>query len=328
MILADKIVDERKIMGLSQEELAEKLGVSRQAVSKWESAQSMPDLQRVLQLAELFGVSTDYLLKDDAVKNLSDGLREYKEGEYRCVTVEEANAFMDFRRHGSRFIALATMLCIISPTILIFLVGFSEYGIWGITETVAAAVGMAWLFLTVAAAVVIFIYYGTGEKEYEYIQKQPFETAYGVTGIVRERRKSFEKTYAFGLSAGIAMCVIAALPLIIAGVMEAPEVVYTSMTALLLLIVAAGVYLIIRVCTVKGSFDALLQEGDYSKMEKRVNRKMDLFSGVYWCTVTAGYLGWSFVSGNWKLTWIVWPVAGVLFAAAASVVRMMSDKEE
>ena len=55
MILADKITEERKKNGWSQEELAEKLGVSRQAVSKWESAGTIPDLQRVLQLAELFG---------------------------------------------------------------------------------------------------------------------------------------------------------------------------------------------------------------------------------------------------------------------------------
>lgn len=50
MILAEKIMEERKKNGWSQEELAEKLSVSRQAVSKWESAQSIPDLQRVIQL--------------------------------------------------------------------------------------------------------------------------------------------------------------------------------------------------------------------------------------------------------------------------------------
>ena len=53
MILADKIMNERKRNGWSQEELAEKLGVSRQSVSKWESAQSVPDLNRILQLADI-----------------------------------------------------------------------------------------------------------------------------------------------------------------------------------------------------------------------------------------------------------------------------------
>ena len=62
MILANKITEERKKNGWSQEELANQLGVSRQAVSKWESASSVPDLQRVLELSKLFGVTTDYLL--------------------------------------------------------------------------------------------------------------------------------------------------------------------------------------------------------------------------------------------------------------------------
>ena len=58
MNLADKIIEERKKNGWSQEELASKLGVSRQAVSKWESSGSIPDLQRILQMSELFGVTT------------------------------------------------------------------------------------------------------------------------------------------------------------------------------------------------------------------------------------------------------------------------------
>ena len=54
MILADKIINERKKNGWSQEELADKLSVSRQSVSKWEGAQSVPDLNRIVQMAELF----------------------------------------------------------------------------------------------------------------------------------------------------------------------------------------------------------------------------------------------------------------------------------
>ena len=65
MILADKIIELRKQNGWSQEDLAEKMDVSRQAISKWEGAQSVPDMGRIVRLSELFGVSTDYLLKDD-----------------------------------------------------------------------------------------------------------------------------------------------------------------------------------------------------------------------------------------------------------------------
>lgn len=64
MTLADKIIKLRKQHGWSQEELADKMDVSRQAVSKWECAQTIPDIEKILQLSQLFNVSTDYLLKD------------------------------------------------------------------------------------------------------------------------------------------------------------------------------------------------------------------------------------------------------------------------
>ena len=65
MILADKIIKLRKEKGMSQEELAERLNVSRQAVSKWECNETVPDIQNIIQLSNLFEVTTDYLLKDN-----------------------------------------------------------------------------------------------------------------------------------------------------------------------------------------------------------------------------------------------------------------------
>ncbi len=63
MNMADRIQQMRKKAGLSQEELADRVGVSRQAVSKWEGGQSSPDLENIVIMSDLFGVTTDYLLK-------------------------------------------------------------------------------------------------------------------------------------------------------------------------------------------------------------------------------------------------------------------------
>ena len=168
MILADKIIGERKRLGLSQEELAEKLSVSRQAVSKWESAQSTPDLQRLLQMAELFEVSTDYLLKDEI--EVPDGRKSDTQGgtdtPVRRVSMEEANDFMRFNRDGGKKVAIGVMLCILSPVLLIFLAGFAESGVWNVTESLAIAIGMAVLFLLVAAAVFIFVSYGLASERF------------------------------------------------------------------------------------------------------------------------------------------------------------------
>lgn len=66
MILGEKIMRLRQSKGLSQEELGEKMSVSRQAVSKWETGQTMPDVDKIIQMSEFFGVTTDYLLKDES----------------------------------------------------------------------------------------------------------------------------------------------------------------------------------------------------------------------------------------------------------------------
>lgn len=92
MILADKIIRLRKKNGWSQEELAEKINVSRQAVSKWESAQTVPDLEKILMLGALFGVTTDYLLKDEIEsEEFSSG---GEDSAVRRLTLAEANEYL------------------------------------------------------------------------------------------------------------------------------------------------------------------------------------------------------------------------------------------
>lgn len=63
MTLSEKIMNLRKKNGWSQEELAERLDISRQSVSKWESGESVPTLEKLIRISEIFEVSTDYLLK-------------------------------------------------------------------------------------------------------------------------------------------------------------------------------------------------------------------------------------------------------------------------
>ena len=304
MILADKITEERKKNGWSQEELADKLGVSRQAVSKWESAGSTPDLQRVIQLAQLFDVSTDYLLRDEVVRQ-EETIRpdieiEMKEkGSVRRVSMEEANSFLDLKQKSAPAIANAIFLCVISPSLLILFSMMTESTVLPISETMGEAIGMLFLFLAIAPAVFIFITNGLREKSMEYLEQESFETAYGVSGMVKERKRAYEPTFSRGLAIGV----------------------------FLLFVVAAGVNLIVRVSIVKGSYEALLQEGEFTKKEKKTKGKLDVLSGIYWCIVTAIYLGWSFSTARWDFTWIIWPVAGVLFGAISGIVRLKEETE-
>lgn len=72
MAISDKIQELRKQNGMSQEQLAEKMGVSRQAVSKWESGICAPDIEKIIALSGLFGVSIDYLIKGEEAEALKE----------------------------------------------------------------------------------------------------------------------------------------------------------------------------------------------------------------------------------------------------------------
>lgn len=98
MILADKIIDLRKKAGWSQEELAEKLAVTRQSVSKWEGAQSIPDMDKVVQMSRLFGVTTDYLLKDEIETAEPTVTEDDRRPPLRRVTIGEASDYLGAAR--------------------------------------------------------------------------------------------------------------------------------------------------------------------------------------------------------------------------------------
>ena len=154
MILADKIIDERKKNGWSQEELADKLGVSRQSVSKWEGAQSVPDLQRILEMSKLFGVSTDYLLKDDETVRPVSEAEEDTGKAMRRVSMEEANSFLNENRKFALKIAIGVLLSVLCPVPLLMLEAAKEAGLFGITDGVAGGVGMVVLLLFIAASLI------------------------------------------------------------------------------------------------------------------------------------------------------------------------------
>lgn len=319
MILADKIIEERKKNGWSQEELANKLGVSRQAVSKWESAGSIPDLQRILQMSELFGVTTDYLLKDEIEEA---PLNEYVETNTIKVSMEEANQYLDMKHRGSRIVANATSLCILSPVPLIILGTMTE-------DHTLIGFSLVFLLILVAIAVYLFVNYGLCESHMQHLEKENFETEYGVSGMVREKRNQYESTFIRNTAIGVVLCILSVIPTIMAGIMDADDSICGLSVGLLLIIVSIGVNILIRAGMIKSSYDTLLQEGEYTKEEKHLKKKTDDFSGAYWCLVVVIYLGWSFSTNNWKFTWIIWPVAGVLYAAVLGIVKMIvGNKDE
>ncbi|MGN0360914.1 MAG: XRE family transcriptional regulator, partial [Hominisplanchenecus sp.] len=129
------------------------------------------------------------------------------------------------------------------------------------------------------------------------------------------------------ITTGVALCIVSVIPLMIAGGAGASDQICILCTALLLVMIAGAVYLFVWAGMLHGNYDKILQVGDYTLENKKLNKKTGWFSGVYWCTVTAVYLLISFVFDNWSISWVIWPVAGVLFAAVVQVVKNHAKKE-
>ena len=318
MILADKIVQLRKKNGWSQEELAAQLNVSQQAVSKWEGAQSVPDLDRILQMSALFGVTTDYLLKDELeAEEPTSG----EVSELRRVGLEEANAYLAWRERASLRIAVATFLCILSPIPLLLLSAASQVEGWGISENQAGIAGVIVLLMIVAAAVAVFIACGSRNAPYEFLEKEAFETEYGVEGMVRERQRAYRSDYARGNILGTCCCILAPVALLI-GAFSGDDFLTVAMLCVTLLVAGVGVMIFISVGVRWAAMQRLLQEGEFSAEDRDANRFKGAVSAAYWLIATAVYLAWSFITEDWQHTWIVWPVAGVLFGGAMALCNL------
>ena len=106
MNLGEKIFKLRKEKGLSQEALAEQIGTTRQAVSKWENNQGFPETEKLLQLSNIFEVSTDFLLKDAKTEKSAD-----EKGYY--VSREMAEAYIISEKKVSRYVGTGFMLSLI-----------------------------------------------------------------------------------------------------------------------------------------------------------------------------------------------------------------------
>ena len=322
MILADKIVSLRKKAGWSQEELAEQLGVTRQSVSKWEGAQSVPDMDKVVQMSRLFGVTTDYLLKDE----IEEQAALVEESPLRRVTMGQAADYLARRRAAAPKVAFAVLLCIVSPVTLLLLAAMSEVQRFPISGNAAAGIGLCVMLVLLAVAVSIFLRADADVRDYRFLEEEPFETEYGVTGMVRQRQREYADTRTRYTTIGVVLYVLAAAPLFAAVCIDGSDLLYVGAVGVLLVLVGIGCLFLVSAGVYSSAMERLLEEGDYARGQKKHRRVLGTVSTIYWLAATAVFLIYTYgPSGNGqpRYSWIIWAVAGVLYAAVMGVVRLL-----
>ena len=317
MILADKIVHLRKKAGWSQEELAEKMSVSRQSISKWEGSTSIPDLNKIIKLSQIFCVSLDYLVKDEI--DQVDFTGADTDDNPPMISLSEATEYFDLNIKATKIYSRCVLICIYAFIPLIILLGLSNSQNGVLSEPFAISIGMITILLFSTFAIMLYLKAKHLTRNHEIFEEGKFELEYGVKSIFKERFEDFNKHYVKNLSLGIAICIISVVPLLIAGIYDAPDRLLMMMLALLLATSGIGIYIIIPATSIKAVYMCLLKEDDYSPKYIKENEKIEKFAGFYWPIVVAIFLGWSLFTSDWDISWVVWPIAALLYIGISSL---------
>ncbi|WP_444993940.1 helix-turn-helix domain-containing protein [Aliikangiella sp. IMCC44359] len=325
MILAEKIVRLRKQIGWSQEDLAEKMSVSRQSVSKWESTNSIPDLNKIIMLAEIFDVSTDYLLKDDV--ETSETSSNNLEVNTVQISLEQAMKYVDNKIAAAQLIAKGVFLCIGSTVPLFALLAMAETNLLNLTSSIATVIGIVFILVMVAIGVSFFIRTNQYESDTSPIENEEFELAYGVHSVFKEKLKKFRGIYNLRLSVGISMFIFCVVPLLAGSILSDGSEMILMMLIVTILMVAIGVYIVVPASAQYEAYSQILQENGFEISKSRRTKRAEKLAAFYWPLLTAIYIGWSLWTMDWQITWIVWPVGAILFAALVGLMELL-DKED
>ncbi|MCL2638486.1 MAG: permease prefix domain 1-containing protein [Oscillospiraceae bacterium] len=192
------------------------------------------------------------------------------------------------------------------------------------------AVGVFVLLMFIAGAVPLFIVHGMKLEPYEVLESKKVrldtETRAEIEMLDRENNSRF----VWSMAGGVALILFAVAAFILFGVIVADEY-GSALLSLMLFAIGLAVYIFITAGMKKGAYECLLGKGDYASIHKKINsyasnnsRRMERIIGVaaafFWPLVVAAYLLWSFVSGDWHITWVVWPICGLIFGAFAGAI--------
>jgi len=325
MILANKIIKLRKQFNWSQEDLAEKMDVSRQSVSKWESANSIPDLNKIITMGEIFGVSTDYLLKDE-IESI-DGSGEDKEPGLIKVNLDQASQYVENKMQEATIIVKGVILSICSVIPFFILLALVKSNQFNITGNVASMSGVVLILVMVSIAISFFIKSSQYKSDIEMLDSDQFELEYGVSSIFKEKLERFKPSYTQKISFAISLFMFSIIPLIAVSMLSGTQVMVLMMVIVMLLMISMGIYIIVPVSAKHNAYSNLLKEGDYHPKKRKETERAEKLAAFYWPLVTAIYIGWSLWTMNWGVTWIVWPVAAIAFAALYGLVALF-DKDD
>lgn len=287
MSLAENLQYLRAREGVTQEQLAERLDVSRQSVSKWESAASYPEMDTLLKLCDMFQVDMDTLLRGSVENSLSEDTAGYD----RFMTLY------------ARKIAGGVSAIVGSVALWSFLsaLGLSEM------------LGTAMLLLVIAAAAVVFI--ASGMEEEHFRKKHPVIPDF----YTEPQKERFHRRYIWYIAGGVGAILLGVVMMVLAFTVLPEKEPYESyMGAAFLVIVACAVYFLIYGGMLEDKYNIAKynRQNNPTPEDRSRRRRATTACSVIMILATAVFLfaGLAYYKWNWAA--IIYPVGGVLCGAA------------
>ncbi len=299
----------RKSLGITQEELADRLYVSRQTVSRWETDSSFPDVETVIKLCELFGCDMDTLVRGDA---------EWS-GE-RLTPLEV------YDKHMNRFsaaIALGVFSILLGVSLLLLTYAFS----------LSEIVGIVALFVFIAVAVADFIIAGINHDE--FIRENKNVSPYG-----EERAKRFRKRFAVAI-AGATMLIFAGVVALVLmcyndgfaplGFSRGEWEYFSAFVLLFCISVSVFIYVFFGMQYSKYDVAQYNKDSESGTSEKGAdeekNKIGEAISSAIMLTATAVFLLLGFIGNLWHPGWVAFPIGGILCAISSIITEAVSKKK-
>lgn len=285
MSLSENLYNLRKKQNISQEELAEKLNVSRQAVSKWESGNGYPETEKIISICEIFDCSMDELVKGKISQDIKS----------------EKNIYDLVMSKTARHVSIGISLILLGVTIMMTILGFSNEG----NEEQLVLIGVVAVLIGVAFAVPLFIVSDTREEDFK---KKNLVVANVYSEEELERGNS---KYTTMLAIGISIILVGVVVMMTLFGLKIFDK-STLPVAVLMLFVTIGASLIVYSGKMKDKFDIDKYNKKNSEEYKKQNNLVGKICGVLMMLATIIFLIWGFTTNMWYINWIVFPISGIL----------------
>lgn len=311
----------RKKKKLTQEELANRLNVSRQSVSKWETGDGYPEMDKLMQLSDLFEVSVDDLLRAELEEEITT----------EVVGIQRNEAFLKTINHFSLAISLGVFFILFGVALCVTLSGFG-YMVDASLKKIFEIISGSIVLIFVAIAVFLFIFFG---MNYDRFRKQNMILQPQYT---KEECQVFSKKFIFwmaGLVSGIILDVVflvLSMSLIELGRIESQnkESIYCFITAIFLFLLGCIVGKLIHLGIQQQKYNI----GEYNKSNRLDfnssfnGRLKNALCGVIMMLATIVFLILGFVWNLWHPGWVCFPVGGILCGILTTILQIKDSETE